>query len=615
VRRITLVLACVAAWACLAPPSRGQEKAPLQAVSAPTAVERKTIAAVSGRSPLADNPNFLDEKRARLTDQLLNPSRRHHLLTQMPPVMRPPVPDEIYPPGALPAATEVRAEAAVVMQENVPLTGGAVGPRSTILEPTVAVTKRNEILYTGNWFAATSRNGPGNLALADPYTTFPSNQFTFCCDQVAIYSAKHDLLIWYLQYVTRADGNIMRIAVATKEDIAAGTWSFYDFRPTDLGGAAWANTWFDYPDMAVTDKYLHITTNSFTTNGTAPIGDDGWGRAIALRIPLDDLKNRAQTVTPQVFSNASSGSWRLTQGATGTMYFGGHDPTNHGGRVEIYGWADDQTNLTRSSVNVQTWSAGQAYFSGNKDGTAWLTSSRTDPRLTAGWVQGTEVGFAWTAARGNGFDQPHVRVVIADVATPGLGKPAVAQPHVYNATYAFATPAAAVSADGKHVALNVSYGGGRTIAGGTGIRNVGQAVGLLKKEPTGYSWVLTNVREGTNGPNSSQWGDYTSVRADPRFKNGFVASGWTMEGGRELEHVTPRYVRFTAGPEEAIDKVDEKKDPDKKDPPPKDNTKAELLVQIAELEKMIAALKLKVESLPSPPPPATAPRPTEKPYK
>ena len=594
VRRSLSLALCLAACVWAVTPSAASADDDLKSRPAPTAATKRTAEKPSSRTPLDDNPAFNEEKQAKLTKLLLSETRAHKI-NKTPPKIR----LQDAPAGELvvvPPATDIRADGPVTIHESAPLGRALVGnSTSTICEPSLALSKRNELLFTGNWFAAVSKDGPANLKYVSPYNTFPSDKYTFCCDQVAVYSPKFDLMIWYSQYVNRGDGNIMRVAVAGKDDMAAGRWSYYDYKPTDLGGAAWSNLWFDFPDMAVTDKFLYVTTNSFAVTGNA------YGRTVALRIPLEKLAAKADAIKPDVYSATSSFSWRLTQGATDTMYFASHDFQNYGRSIEVFAWPDASADISRSTAKVTPWGE-DGYFSQCPDGTAWLSGNRTDPRITAGWVRGKEVGFGWTAARGDGFAHPHVRVAIVDVTNPAIGKDPVAQPHLQNAGYAFATPAAALSLDGKTVGLTVCYGGGSKFPS--------QAVGVLKKEADGtYGWALGSAKEGSNGPAASMWGDYCAARSDPRYKNVFVASGWTMEGGQAITNVTPRYVRFSAGAPELVGEIP---------PPPPDGVKAALLGQIQLLEQkqaettaLLAALKAKVEAMPDPPtatPPAAAPK-------
>lgn len=106
---------------------------------------------------------------------------------------------------------------------------------SEVSEPSLAV-RGPEILITANWFAAFSTNNGATFTYVNPDTTFPQIPTQpFCCDQVAVYVPKHDVMFWYLQYVQDGAGNTGRLAVAQGPDIATQQWRFYDFTPRASG--------------------------------------------------------------------------------------------------------------------------------------------------------------------------------------------------------------------------------------------------------------------------------------------------------------------------------------------------------------------------------------------
>jgi hypothetical protein len=385
---------------------------------------------------------------------------------------------------------------------------------------------------TGNWYAAFSSDGGESFQFVNPDTAFPSTAtHRVCCDQVAIYSPEHDLMIWFLQYTQDGHSNIVRLAVCQGDDIPEQNWRYFDFSPESIGG--WEDEWFDFPDMALNAEHLFITTNSFATQGTADVEDDEFARAVALRLPLEALAEY-ETVTPDFFQSEEAFSLRPTQGANqGTMYFGSHDFANFGGKIVVYSWSEEDDSVGTISVDVAPWS-NASRFSECPDGNRWL--DRCDFRMTAAWAEGTRAGFAWTAAQDNTFEHPHVRVAVVDVPA---GK-VVAEPHLWNAEFAYAYPAAALGSDGA-VGFSVCFGGG-----GEKGRNVSHAVGVLRGTDDGeYNWNLTSTHTGTNGPVGGRWGDYLALR--PHGGGiGWVASGFTLDGGSLAQSVLPRYVHFRA---------------------------------------------------------------------
>ncbi len=386
---------------------------------------------------------------------------------------------------------------------------------SPVNEPSVA-TRGQEVLYTANWFSAFSTDGGNTFSFRNPGTTFPSiSGQPFCCDQLALYNPEHDLMIWFLQYVTDASGNTIRIAVAQGGDIPTESWRYYDFTPTSVGG--WNNEWFDYPEMAFGDDFLYITTNTFTT-GSNPT----FTRAVTLRLPLADMASYSG-LSYDYFDVSNVFSLRPTHGSTSTMYLGTHVNNN---TLRIFSWPESSATYSTTDVSVDVWSAAGKVAPG-PDGGNWI--GRSDSRITGSYETGGEIGFAWTAAQDANFAFPQVRVAIIDKATMTVS----AQPHIWHTDFAYAYPALSPNNNGD-VGISVSYGGGSIAPS--------HAVGsLIRSVP---SWDMTTTAVGTNDPDRNVWGDYQAVRPHPTNNDSWVASGFTLDGGRQRDFIVPRYIIF-----------------------------------------------------------------------
>lgn len=458
--------------------------------------------------PLAE----VNAREARLRD--------HHL--PLPIVETPPSAALAVPPPAAATSTSVAASVAATslgFVTNRPLSDVATNNMtSTVSEPSVAA-RGQEILVTGNWFAAFSTDGGATFSYVNPATTFPAipNQ-PFCCDQVALYDAQHDLMVWFLQYVDDGTRNTGRLAVANGNDIRTQQWRFYDFTPQGVGN--WNNEWFDYPDMAVGEKYLYITTNMFTTV------TDTFTRSLILRIPLDKLA-AYQSFNLDFFDTNQAFSLRPTQGATSTMYFGSNIATT---RIRVLTWPENSTTISSNDVSVQLWSNATRVAPG-PDNRDWL--GRADGRITAAWLSGNEIGFGWTAAQDSNFPFPHVRVAVMNKDTKAL----TGQPHLWSSSVAYAYPAAAPNSDGK-VGISVHFGGG-------GQYYPSHAVGVLN--PSTSSWELVNTATGTHGPASNRWGDYLAIRPHGANQQTWAATGFTLQGGSAATNIEPRYVHLQIG--------------------------------------------------------------------
>ncbi len=404
---------------------------------------------------------------------------------------------------------------------------------STVGEPSVAV-RGSEILITGNWYASFSTDGGSTFTYMNPATSFPPIPGQpFCCDQVAIYDPGHDLMIWFLQYVEDGNGNTVRIAVAQGNDITTQQWRIYDFTPQGIGG--WNNEWFDYPDLAVSDDFLYVTTNTFSTPPYS------FTRALILRIPLNEI-SAYQALNFDFFQTNQGFSFRPTQGSSGTMYFGTNVSTNS---VRVYTWPENSNTISVDDVAVQVWSNATRVAPG-PDGRDWL--GRVDQRITGAWASGDDIGFAWTAAQDNNFPFPHVRVVVMNRNSKNV----TAQPHLWNTSFAYAYPATAPNSNGT-VGISVSYGGGSQLF-------PGHLVGVFESSTS--TWDMVTTADGTHGPDRNVWGDYLAVRPHGTQTDTWVATGFALQGGTMGNNIVPRYIHFGQGGAAPLELTLENLDPD-----------------------------------------------------
>lgn len=479
-----------------------------QTVDHPAQTNSVPAPAALPRSMALEAPPDPDEERAR-REALLSD---HH---EAGPLGAPEPGALALPPPPMPLNTSVTSPNIRLLESRALTSAATAGITSTVLEPSVA-PRGAEILFTANWFASFSNDGGATFTYVNPSTTFPTIPGQpFCCDQVAIYDAGNDLMIWFLQYVEDGSQNTIRVAVAQGADIAAQQWRFYDFTPLGVGG--WNNEWFDFPDLALSDNFLYVTTNTFSTQGT------GFTRALILRLPLAQLA-AYQGLTYSFFDSTQDFSLRPTQGATDTMYFADHVTT---ARMRVFAWPEAAAGLTSTDVVVQPWS--NAPRAGAGPGGPWL--GRSDPRITAAWLEGGTAGFAWSAAQDATFANPHVRVALIDTASGLL----TGQPHLWSNDFAYAYPAASPNGDGE-IGVAVAFGGGA--------RNPGHAVGTFSMAG---GWQLSQTVEGTDSPNDNRWGDYLTVRPDPGDAAAWYATGYSLQGGGGAGNIRPRLVRFDVG--------------------------------------------------------------------
>ena len=448
-----------------------------------------------------------------------------------------PTPIEMPPPGVAPAA-DVDAEnpSDVIIPGVTPLdTPPQVrllmnrdlkdvetsDSTSTVCEPSLAV-RGNEILYTGNWFAAFSNDGGVTFKFRNPGNLFPEIPGQpFCCDQVALYDPEHDAMYWFLQYVHDDNGNTVRVAVATGDDIKNEKWRFYNFTPQGVN-PDWEKEWFDYPDLTLGDKFLYVSTNAFEVEG-------GFTRSVVLRLPRKEL-SEYESFSYNYLSQTDVGSLRVAQGSGDTAYIGTHKSLSS---LRVFSWPENSASANTKEVSVDPWS-NNTRVALPPDGNNWL--GRADGRVTAAWANADAIGFAWSSAQSGDFTFPHIRVVL--LKPDSLER--VAQPHIWSPNFAFAYPAAAPNSDGV-IGISLQYGGGSTLF-------PSQAVGVLQKPATGssnWSWQLITAKQGTNGPVDGKWGDYLAVRPHGEHRQSWVATGFTLQAGAGRDSIVPSYIHFS----------------------------------------------------------------------
>ena len=384
------------------------------------------------------------------------------------------------------------------------------GYSDLIAEPSIAV-QGGAILMTGNVFASFCSNVASALSTfrpISPYEFFPPANPGFCCDQVVTYDPKSDTMFWVLQYDYNANGNFDRLAVAHGTEITNGKWWFYDISPKGIGN--YSNEWFDFPSATVTDQFLYISTNSFSTKDQQP-----WVRGIVFRVPIARLAAH-RDCDLEYFADNNVGSICLAQGPSNTMYAAGHAGTNEA--IRVFTWQDMEKKIITDDVTVDRWGSAINATAPDSHGADWLV--RNDPRITAAWVNKDTIGFGWTAPSDVNFRFPHVRVAVLD-----RQRKLLAQPHIFNTDFGYAYPAAAANKDGR-VGITLSFGGKDTCPStAIGILDVGSDIAHA-------TWHLSTSAAGKGFPHDGHWGDYLTIRAGgPDGSHWFATSSVLGDNG------------------------------------------------------------------------------------
>jgi hypothetical protein len=391
---------------------------------------------------------------------------------------------------------------------------------SNVGEPSVAVSG-DVVFYTGNWYAARSVDGGQTFQFLDPFNAFPDPpNLGFCCDQVVNYIASIDTFVWLLQYSPKSGpeaDNIQRLAFATTNEVIAGQWRLFDITTRVLGVAG---QFLDFPDLAVGENSLYVTTNIFTPNGQSA------GSAV-VRIPVASIGSGQ--VTAQLFVSSDLNSFRVAQNCGTTAYFAAHQDTS---TLNVFTWDEGQATPISQVVEVARWISGSGFQSRTPDGRSWL--DRADPRITGATLAGTDLYFAWGVNIGsNHRTQPFIQIAKIDANDLTL----LENINIFDPDSAICYGALSTNADGE---VGISY----MIGGGP--RFPSHVVGILtgnRKDVMAAAGGSGPAPNPTN--NAGEWGDYLTVRPIFPDRKLFAATGYTLKGANASNrNVTPRFVAF-----------------------------------------------------------------------
>jgi hypothetical protein len=483
---------------------------------------RKTAARRSATLRLRLPPRPITVKHLDRPPTIVNKQKRIHRRHLLP-LIREGIEREFHsltpPLRAFAMQAPAAATQDVMLVLNTELSGPAQqDTASNVGEPSVAVSDK-VVFYTGNWYAAVSTDGGITFRYIDPATAFkdPGPNSQFCCDQIVHYISQIDTFVWLLQYGPDTGDNIQRVAFATTADVTNGRWRPFDITTKSLGvdGA-----FLDFPDLAVGDNNLYITTNIFAANGEV-------GSAV-IRVPFSGIKSG--NVTAQHFVSMDFQSFRVAQNCGATAFFAAHHDTS---TLAVFSWPENQSTPQSKSVGVARWIGGNGYRSRTPDGSRWL--DRADPRITGATLTREFLWFAWSVDRGsNQRPNPFVQIAKIDLATLTL----IDNINIFDMDAA--TCYAALSTNGNdEVGMSYMLGGGS--------RFPSHIVGIL----TGARQDVV-AAEGERAPvintqtGKGEWGDFLTVRRIYPNQQLFAATGYTMKGPGDGSNrdVTPRLVIF-----------------------------------------------------------------------
>ncbi|HET7391700.1 MAG TPA: discoidin domain-containing protein, partial [Nitrososphaeraceae archaeon] len=422
-------------------------------------------------------------------------------------------------------------------QNNLSPTGGlqifanksVAVPRTSLSlanEPSLA-NKDNLIFYTGNWYDVRSLDGGSTWTYIDPFR----DMHDFCCDQDIVYDSVHQIFIWYRLGTFDSNGeNRFRLGISSD----TSNWLFYNISPRNFNGT-WSHQFWDYPQLALSNKYLYITSNMFDQSGKLL-------RTIISRLSLQDLSVGQSNVSFSYYSDKSLFNFTPVQGATDTMYWASHVSNS---RMRIFRWSDTQSAITSYDREIPAWTSSSDVTMSCKgpDSNDWC--GRADSRILEGWLSQGTIGFMWMASAGNGFPWPYLNAAkfrLSDMTY-------LERPYLWSPDHAWMY--GSVSPNSKEdLGIVAFYGGGKV--------NPSLAIGISENSINNNNnnnsnndaaqlqsaWKMESVMRGTNDPSQNDWGDFLRIRPYSGSVVNWVASGYTLQGGSTEDFIEPVYLIF-----------------------------------------------------------------------
>ncbi len=474
--------------------------------------------------------------RSAARSELLMPKISDVQLASAIPSANPPIDPKVLPPdeGTGTATQKAAGPNDLKFLTVSDLPASAAPSRSLQPSPSVSAAY-GAVFMTGNWFAARSLDFGRTWKYVSPFSTFPSVNNGFCCQQDTIYDNTTKSFFWSLSYSPDSTSNSVRLARADLNGLTTNSWVSYRFTPEDFGYGT--GHFFDDPKISLTESYLRngssgyktdlvLVANVFKISGQSYVGTVLW------RIDTAQLAAGA-TITPRYYKTDVSGI-RCTTGiaAAGDITCAGFATTS---KLRIFVW--EGTTIRSNDITAPTfaWMSRDGVAT-TPDGKNWAGGITSDvqaiwtepPPSLEGHAQNLIV--AWAAKQDATHPYPYV---IYSAFLPSETSWTVGNKYtLWSNKTAWLFPAAAD--DGLFAAGSAAYGGGEYYPGtNLWLTNAGS--------PTSGSIELIGAASSNAGPVENKWGWSFTVRD---VYSGFVAATYYLKDGGNGANVVPRFLWF-----------------------------------------------------------------------
>jgi hypothetical protein len=207
------------------------------------------------------------------------------------------------------------------------------------------------------------------------------------------------------------------------------------------------------------------------------------------------------------------------------MYFATNKPDTSPGvqtSVGVFSWPESSTALSESDFGGLSATYDVLFSCPAFDGTD--PCYRDDTRIFTGWVNTTEVGFAWGSGQNPAAGRPYpfTRVLILNPQNLSVS----AQPDVWNQNYACLYLSVATNGRGH-------LGGAIDLIGGNQGANVASTyVGVIRDDFTAAgTWDLSSIATSDAGSFDYEWGDYNAAAMHPAYQDTWLIGGHVQSGG------------------------------------------------------------------------------------
>jgi hypothetical protein len=429
------------------------------------------------------------------------------------------IPAPSVPATEAPQQPEPKAPNDVTFQvlHDLTSTEVATSQRSAVQEPSIG-NMGNTLFMSANWYAARSSDGGNTFTYVNPYTTFPSVNAGFCCDQIVNYAPNQNMMLWALQYSNDSSSGTLRIARAVgSAAVLSNSWIYYDFDPQDFGVAS--GNWMDFPNITIGSTFLYASSNIFRTS------DDGFAGSVVWRISLSQLA-AGGSVNFNYLVRTDVGSPRCTEGATTTMYWAAFLNTS---TLRIHRWDDSSGTISWDDIALNPFTyLNRDGVATSPDGTNW--AARAFTKVLGATLSGGVLTFMWPAKQDATFAKPYTIVGRFNQSNRAL----ITQQQIWNANFAWLYMNGSVNSAGAQAGL-IAYGGGSFY-------------------PNTVFWINDDVESGfiplhnytvatsTAGPTANVWGDYLTIRPHKDFTNSWSAVTYYMTAGGGNANTVGRYM-------------------------------------------------------------------------